>query len=80
MSITIILPVYGNSPWLKDALESVLYQESNKWKLLIADDGCDEIADKWLQSKLKELRDKRIKWVKRSNNLGLFANLNQETH
>ena len=77
MKITVILPIYGKSPWLKDAIESVLSQKNSNWKLLIADDGCDEAAQKWLRSKLNELQDQRIKWTKRLKNLGLFANLNR---
>ena len=52
MSVTVILPVYGHSPWLKEAMDSVLNQESNDWKLLIADDGSDEITREWLKSKI----------------------------
>jgi len=77
MTFTIILPVYGNSPWLKEAVESALHQDSDNWNLLIADDGSDETTHKWLQLKLKKLQDKRIRWIQRTENLGLFANLNQ---
>ncbi|CAK27085.1 Glycosyltransferase [Synechococcus sp. RCC307] len=77
MNITIILPVYGNSPWLKEAVESVVNQNSNSWKLLIADDGSDEITRRWLRSKLNKLQDARIQWILRPKNLGLFRNLNQ---
>jgi glycosyltransferase involved in cell wall biosynthesis len=77
MSFTIILPVHGNSPWLNEALESVVNQESNNWKLLIADDGSDDKAKHWLKTKLLELKDERIQWTQRPVNLGLFKNLNQ---
>lgn len=77
MSITIILPVYGNSPWLKEAFQSVVAQQSGNWKLLIADDGSDQLAHDWLEAKIDILQDQRIKWVRRPRNLGLFANLNQ---
>ena len=76
MRITIILPVYGNSPWLKEALDSVVKQQSKYWELLIADDGSDQTTHRWIQSRLKELQDKRIRWIQRPKNLGLFANLN----
>ena len=75
MSFTIVLPSYGPSPWLKEAVESVLKQKTNNWHLLIADDGLDETAQDWLRKKISELQDNRIQWSKRPRNLGLFANL-----
>jgi len=77
MIITIVLTVYGDSPWLDKAVQSVLDQKSGNWKLLIADDGADKKAYTWLKSKLDGLQDQRIKWVRRPKNLGLFANLNE---
>ena len=44
MTFTIILPVYGSSPWLEEALDSVEKQKCNNWNLLIADDGLDQKA------------------------------------
>lgn len=77
MNITIVLPVYGSSPWLEDAVESIIQQDCSNWKLVIADDGSDDEAQHWLQRRLEQLQDKRIKWIKRPINLGLFKNLNQ---
>ena len=77
MSFTILLPVHGYSPWLCESVESVITQESKDWKLLIADDGSDDKTKQWLQAKLFELEDKRVEWIKRPVNLGLFRNLNQ---
>ena len=77
MSFTILLPVFGYSPWLGEAVQSVINQESRDWKLQIADDGSDDKTKQWLKAKLVELKDKRIQWIKRPVNLGLFKNLNQ---
>jgi len=77
MVFTIVLPVYGHSPWLGEALESIIAQKSRDWKLLIADDGSDAITKHYLQKKLSELQDQRIEWIQRPKNLGLFKNLNQ---
>ena len=74
MSFTIILPIYGQSPWLKEALDSVITQASEDWKLLIADDGGDTTTKQWLQKRLDELKDQRIIWIERPINLGLFKN------
>jgi len=77
MNITVILPVYGSSPWLNEAMESVINQKSSNWKLLIADDGGDEKAQHWLQAELDRLEDQRVRWIQRPTNLGLFGNVNQ---
>ena len=77
MDLTILLPVYGHSPWLDEAVESVIRQKDSNWKLLIADDGSDGNTHHWLRTRLNKLQDQRIQWIKRPVNLGLFKNLNQ---
>ena len=77
MDFTIVLPVYGHSPWLEEAVESVIRQKDNNWKILIADDGSDDKTKQWLRTELVKLKDERIEWIQRSANLGLFKNLNQ---
>lgn len=77
MSFTIVLPIYGHSPWLSTALASVIKQDSSDWQLIIADDGCDEKAKSWLTAELINLNNQSIRWIQRPKNLGLFMNLNQ---
>ena len=77
MSFTIVLPIYGQSPWLNEALESVITQACGDWKLLIADDGADIKTKQLLQNRLDELQDCRIRWIERPVHLGLFKNLNE---
>ena len=77
MTITILLPVYGRSPWLKQALTSIQNQTSGDWNLVIADDGSDEAAQLCIQHWLYEQNSNQITWNKRPKNLGLFKNLNQ---
>lgn len=76
-AITIVLPVYGRSELLEPALRSVLAQTSPSWHLLIADDGSDSVTQGFLERWLSQHPDPRIRWVRRPQNLGLFANLNQ---
>lgn len=76
-TITILLPVYGRSELLEEALESVLALNNQEWQLLIADDGSDALTQSFLSQWLVDHDDPRIRWVKRPKNLGLFANLNQ---
>ena len=76
-AITILLPVYGRSELLKPALSSVLAQTRSKWQLLIADDGSDAVTQSFLERWMAQHPDPRIRWVRRPQNLGLFANLNE---
>ena len=77
MNITVIVPVYGESPWLKDALNSVLEQDSNAWKLIIADDGSNQYANQWLDRWKANNKGQGIKITQRQVNIGLFGNLNE---
>ena len=76
-AITIVLPVYGRSELLEPALSSVLAQTSPSWHLLIADDGSDLVTQGFLERWRAEHGDPRVRWVRRPQNLGLFANLNK---
>lgn len=76
-AFTIVLPVYGRSELLEPALSSVLDQTSPNWRLLIADDGSDAVTQDFLARWLAEHADPRVRWVRRPQNLGLFANLNK---
>lgn len=77
MKVSIIVPVYGVSPWIEQALNSVILQDCSNWNLLIADDGSDKQTREWLVKWVDEQKDARIKLVTRSHNIGLFANLNK---
>ena len=76
-AITIVLPVYGRSELLEPALSSVLGQTSPNWHLLIADDGSDSVTQSFLERWVEDRADPRVRWVRRPQNLGLFANLNK---
>ena len=76
-TFTILLPVYGRSELLEQALESVLALNNQEWQLLIADDGSDALTQSYLSQWLVDHDDPRVRWVKRPKNQGLFANLNQ---
>jgi len=71
--ITIVLPVYGRSVLLREALESVYLQDDPDWRLLIADDGSDDQTAELIE---RQRSDPRVKVVTRPKNLGLFGNLN----
>lgn len=72
--ISVIMPVYGRTQFVYNALQSVYSQTVGSWRLLIADDCSDERTTNLLYS---QIRDERVKIVRRSKNVGLFANLNR---
>jgi len=74
MLITVVLPVYGRADLLAEAWQSLKLQSDPEWQLLIADDGSDADTASWINS--GPALDPRTTWLKRTRNIGLFANLN----
>ena len=69
--ITIIMPVYNNLPFLKEAINSVIKQKFKSWELLISDDkSIDGSVDF-----LKKIKHKKIKIFFQKKNLGIYGNL-----
>jgi glycosyltransferase involved in cell wall biosynthesis len=72
--ISVVLPVYNGSTYLKDSIESVLNQTYQHFELIIVDDcsadNSDEIAQKYANS------DPRIFYVRNETNLKLPESLN----
>ena len=71
---TILLPVYGRAELLAEAWASLQAQTDPNWQLLLADDGSDGATAAWIAA--GPAKDPRTIWIRRSQNLGLFANLN----
>jgi len=65
--ISIIIPIYNAREYLKECIESVLFQSYDNWQLILIDDGS---TDNSIQICNKYLFDSRIKLI-RSNHLGL---------
>jgi glycosyltransferase involved in cell wall biosynthesis len=61
MSVTVLIPVHGEAPYLQDAVESVINQDHDQWELLLVLDR----PDKTLSTISEELgrRDERIKSI-----------------
>jgi len=70
--ITVVLPVYNGGAYLKYSLQSVLYQNFQKFELLIIDDCSTDGSIDYLQS----IKDERISLYKNEQNRGLFFNIN----
>ncbi len=74
-TISVCLPVYNGSAYLREAIESVLNQTFEDFELIVCDDyssdGSREIIADFAQ------RDSRIVFVPQNNRVGLFANYNR---
>jgi len=71
-TVSIILPTYNRSRWLRPAVDSVLAQTFADWELIVADDGSGEET----RTYLRELESSRIKvlWLTHSGNPGKARN------
>jgi glycosyltransferase involved in cell wall biosynthesis len=72
--VSVILPVYNRHSYLSIAINSVLNQNYLNWELIIADDASEINTQNFLD---QYVDIPKIKVLKNSRNLGLFANLNQ---
>lgn len=73
LTISVIMSVYNGMPYLEEAVESILSQTYKKFEFIIVDDASTDNSWKYLKS----LKDKRIKLLKNSKNLGLTKSLNR---
>lgn len=73
--ISIILPTYNGSKWVKKAIESVQNQIYSNWELLVIDDGS---MDNTAQITIDIAKvDPRIIYIKNEQNLGIQKTLNK---
>src|SRR3990167_8047602 len=70
--ISVIMSVYNGTPFLEEAVESILKQTYKNFEFIIVDDASTDETWKYL----KFLNDQRIKLLKNTKNLGLAASLN----
>lgn len=71
--ISVIMSVYNGMPYLKGAVESIFNQTYDNFEFIIVDDASTDGTREYLKS----LKDKRIKLIKNSKNLGLAVSLNK---
>ena len=76
-NITVVIPVYGRSELLEEALKSIETQGSELIKLIIADDGSDNITKAFISEWMEKNKNIETIWIQRKENLGLFKNLNE---
>ncbi len=74
LKVSIILPVYNGSKYLRDAIEGVLRQTHRTLELIIVDDGSTDTTPGIIDDYAR--RDPRIVRIRNRQNLGLPESLN----
>lgn len=72
LTVSILMPVYKGSPYLKEALESVFRQNFNFYELIVVDDNKPTDIDEIERTRkiISGFKEKRIKYIKNEKNLG----------
>ena len=73
--VSIGLPVYNGDNYLKEAIESLLFQTFEDFELLISDNASTDQTGNICRRFAEQ--DQRIKYVRNVENLGLTRNFNQ---
>lgn len=71
--VTVLMPVFNASGFLREALESILSQSYIDFEFLIIDDGSTDESLTLIQS----FDDKRIRLIRNSTNMGVATTLNK---
>jgi len=69
--LTIIMPVYNNMPYIKQAIKSVIKQNFKNWEMIISDDQSTDGTIEFL----KKIKHKKINIFFQKKNLGIYGNL-----
>jgi glycosyltransferase involved in cell wall biosynthesis len=75
-AISVVLPTYNGEPFVAEAVESVLRQDTDDFELVICDDASSDST--W--ETLSRYTDPRIKLLRNPENRGLFPTLNRLMH
>lgn len=67
--ITIVIPIYNGTKYIKRCLESVLQQSFIQFEVLCIDDGSTDFSYKIVNSFIKD--DKRVRLIRNKANMGL---------
>ena len=74
-SVSVVMSVYNDECYLRESVESILNQTFKDFEFIIVDDASSDGTADMLQGYAK--RDKRIRLLTNSRNLGLTASLNR---
>jgi glycosyltransferase involved in cell wall biosynthesis len=72
VKVSVIMAVYNNGEYLKEAIDSILNQTFSEFEFLVVDDGSTDTTP----AVLSQYRDARIKIIRNETNKGLIYSLN----
>jgi glycosyltransferase involved in cell wall biosynthesis len=76
--ISIILPTFNGSQYIKSAIESILAQSYKNWELIIIDDGSTDMTEAIVFNYVNA--NSNIKYFKNEKNIGIQKSLNKGLH
>lgn len=71
--VDIMLPCYGDAQPVKEAIQSVLGQRADYWRLTVIDDGVQPEIERWVAA----LADDRVRYLRNAETLGVSGNFNR---
>lgn len=71
--VSVLMPVYNGEKFLKEAIESILYQTYTDFEFLIINDGSTDKSEEIILG----FNDSRIRYIKNESNIKLIATLNK---
>ena len=71
--LSVILPVHNAEEYLRQTIDSILFQTFNNFELIVVDDGSTDSSSQIISS----YDDTRIVYIKNETNLRLVATLNK---
>ena len=74
--ISIIMPTYNRTTFLKQAIQYVVNQTFYNWELLVVDDGSNSFYQENVKKIIQGFKDDRIKYFRKEENGGLSSALN----
>jgi len=73
--ISVGMPVYNGEKYLKESIDSILFQTYRDFEFIITDNASDDNTEKICRS--YAAIDKRIRYIRNDTNIGLVKNFNQ---
>lgn len=71
--VSVVMPVYNGSKYLKEAIDSILNQTFTDFELIVVNDGSTDDSEKIILS----YNDQRIRYLKNKQNSGICTTLNK---
>lgn len=71
---SVIMPTYNQAAFIRNAIQSLFSQSYTNWELIIINDGCTDMTEKFI---IEYLNHPKIIYLKNNSNKGLGYSINQ---